>query len=389
MKKRTEILLALPLAYQDGINKYNGIVHYLAREKLDWVLHIERASLSSATVTAALGDGIAGIIADTNAAPIETRRTRAEAPTPIVLFESTDPTLFARRRTNLTIVNTDSEEIGRRAAEYLMEQGDYRSYAYIPETNGADWSRVRGEFFRKTLVARGHEVRFYAPPANARKFDFATSAHLYAWLRTLPKPAAVFAARDERARFVISVCQERGFRVPNDIVVLGVDNEGLTCLRTKPPLSSIEPNYELAGYLAAEAMFRHLQGDADRRDITVPLKQIVGRASTSPSSPAGKLVSRAMDIIRNEACELASVNELAKRLNVSRRLLDLRFGEIHGRSVLDALIDIRLDHVKALLESTTLPIEEITDLCRFRTPTYLKRLFKKRYGITMRDFRRS
>ena len=381
--------MALPMAYQDGVGKYNGIIRYLAKDKLDWVLHLERSSLSAATVNAALGDDISGIIADTNAAPPEARKAIAAASVPVVLFESSDPAPFARRHSRLTIVNTDSEEIGRRAADYLFEQGDYRSFAYVPETSDADWSRVRGESFARSLAARGVAVRFYDPPPNARKYDFATCAHLYEWLRALPKPVAVFAARDERARLVISVCQERGLRVPDDVVVLGVDNEEMTALRTRPPLSSVQPDSEQSGYLAAEAMAAHLKGLPAARDIMVPIKQIVGRESTAPSSYTGKLIGRAMDIIRNEACELESVVELAKRLHVSRRLLDLRFREIQGRSVLDALIDIRLEHVRALLSSTTLPIDEITALCKFRTQTYLKRLFKSRYGLTMREYRRT
>lgn len=388
MKKHTEILIALPLAYQDGADKYNGITRYLAKTRRDWTLHIERYSLSPATVRAALADGIAGIIADTNAAG-SAREALAAADVPVVIFEATDPKPFARRRKALTIVNTDSEEIGRRAAEYLCEQGTYRSYAYIPETNGADWSRLRGEAFARALAAHGIKAIFYEPPPNARRFDFATCNHLYEWLRGIPKPAAVFAARDDRARFAISVCQERGLHVPDDVAVLGVDNEALTCLHTRPPLSSIQPDLELAGFLAAEALDAHLRGLPARRQITVPVRQIVGRGSTAPSSYAGKLVNRAMEIIRNESCEIASVGEIAERLHVSRRLLDLRFREIDGRSVLDALIDVRLEHVRALLTSTTLSIEEITSLCKFRTPTYLKRLFKARYGLTMRDYRRA
>lgn len=389
MKRHVEILVALPMAYQDGVGKHNGIVRYLAKAKLDWVLHLERTSISAATVNAALADGISGIIADTNAATPEARKAIAAAKAPVVLFESSDPVPFARRTSRLTIVNTDSEEIGRRAADYLFEQGQYASYAYVPETNGADWSRIRGEAFSRVLAERGIAVRTYTPPPNAHKYDFASYVHLHDWLRALPKPVAVFAARDERARLVISVCQERGLRVPDDVVVLGVDNEEMIALHTRPPLSSIQTDSEQSGYLAAEAMDSHLQGLPAVREITVPLKQIVGRESTAPSSPTGKLVVRAMDIIRNEACDLESVVALAKRLHVSRRLLDLRFREVQGRSVLDALIDVRLEHVRALLTSTTLSIEEITSLCKFRTPTYLKRLFRARYGLTMREYRRT
>ena len=389
MKKHVEILVALPMAYQDGVSKFNGIARYLTKAKLDWILHLERTSLSASTVNAALADGISGIIADTNAAPPEARKAIAAADVPVVLFESSDQTPFAQRRSRLTIVNTDSDEIGRRAADYLHEQGAYASYAYVPETSDADWSRIRGEAFVRTLSAHGIGVKFYDPPLNARKYDFATCAHLYQWLRALPKPVAVFAARDERARLVIEVCQERGLRVPGDVVVLGVDNEEVIALHTRPPLSSIQTNSEQSGYLAAEAMDKHLKGLNTARNIMVPLKQIVGRESTAPSSSTGKLVVRAMEIIRNEACELESVVALAKRLHVSRRLLDLRFREIQGRSVLDALIDVRLEHVRALLTSTTLSIEEITSLCKFRTQTYLKRLFKARYGLTMRDYRRA
>ncbi len=387
-KTEKDILLVLPMAYRDGIDKYDGVMRFLKRNRMAMNLQLIRDPIGAEELRARLDDGLDAVLADALFFTPDALAELSRSGLPAVLFNPPSPDPFDADRGNIAYVSLDSAEIGRRAAEYLREQGDYSSFAYVNDRRLPAWSLAREKSFRETLSRHGIEVRSYRSPTPERTFNAEARENLRNWLKELPKPAAVFVSHDPRAGEVLHLAGGTGLRVPDDLAVLGVDDDTMICLRTDPPLSSIRPDCELAGHLAMELLAKMLAGKAVPRKSVVPVKEIVGRRSTAPSSYSGKLVEAASEMIATHACDIASVGEIAARLHVSRRLLDLRFREIKGTSVLEALIAVRLENVKALLDSTTLSIGEITELCHFRTETYLKRLFKARFGLTMRDYRR-
>ena len=384
MKKHTEILIALPLAYQDGADKYSGIARYLAKTRRDWTLHIVRNSLSPATVRAALADGIAGIIADTNAAGTA-REALAAADVPVVIFEATDPRPFARRRKTLTIVNTDSEEIGRRAAEYLCEQGTYRSYAYIPAKEDERWSYARGTAFTNCAASHGIVCHTYSGDIE-----------LTAFLKSLEPPTALFAATDIRANEVLQAAKIARLPVPRRLAVIGVDDNRLICENAHPRLSSIRPDFDKEGYLAARELDR-MMDHASRRAaplhtpaiIRVGIKGIALRDSTAEETTAGKLVSRASSYIRDNATKGITVDDVIRHMKVSRRLLYLRFSEQRGETILEAIRKRQMEEVLKLLQTTRLPTEKIASLCGFANANVLRNLFKRTFSVSMRDYRRT
>ena len=176
---------------------------------------------------------------------------------------------------------------------------------------------------------------------------------------------------------------------PNDIAVLGVDNEWIFCTHTQPTLSSVQPDFERAGFLAAQCLDRMMRAGGGNIRMTCPVKTIVGRESTAPSNTAGLMIRRAEEFIHDHPSSVTCVGDVARHLKVSRRLLDLRFRAITGKTVLSAIQDEQLDRVRDLLRTTSLSITEISTLCNFRSENHLKSLFKKTFGITMRDYRKS
>ena len=386
--KENDILLVLPMAYRDGIDKYNGAMRFLKSHRLAANIHLVRDPIGIEELRAIIEGGLDAVLADTLFFSPEALEELARSGLPAVLFNPPDPDPFDAARGDIAYVGLDSAEIGRRAAEYLREQGKFSSFAYVNDRRLPSWSLAREKAYGEALAKHGITMRSYRAPSPERTFNAEARANLQQWLKDLPKPAAVFAAHDPRAVEVLHLAGSPGLRVPDDMVVLGVDDDTMICLMTEPPLSSIRPDCEQAGHFAMELLSKMLVGVKVPRKSVVPVREIVGRRSTSPSTYAGRLVEAASEMISAHACDIASVGEIAARLHVSRRLLDLRFREIKGTSVLEALISVRLENVKALLDSTTLSIGEITALCRFRTETYLKRLFKARFGLTMRDYRR-
>ena len=201
------------------------------------------------------------------------------------------------------------------------------------------------------------------------------------------------AADDSIAMDVLQACSAARLRVPNDIAVLGVDDEEFICESTTPQLSSIRPNFTEAGRLAAETLERLMRNSLRNKDgaseITVRGEsEIIRRASTSRETSSGQLVQRALAFIHHNAKRGIGVRDVVAHLRVSRSLADLRFREVRGESILSVITAARLGELKAKLARTDEPIGEVTRRLGWANENYPKNLFRKHFGITMNEYRR-
>jgi LacI family transcriptional regulator len=172
--------------------------------------------------------------------------------------------------------------------------------------------------------------------------------------------------------------------------VLGVDDNPIFCVHTKPSLSSLHPDFEAEGYAAAKAMAALLSGRRiGRLSMVGGTVTCTHRTSTDPCSPAGRLVRKAEEIIAAMALTGLSSDILASELGISRRLLDQRFRQITGHSVRDSIETLRLDNVKRLLKGSVLTHREIAAASGFSSAVYLETVFVKRFGMTMSAYRNS
>ena len=186
------------------------------------------------------------------------------------------------------------------------------------------------------------------------------------------------------------MCNEIGIKIPAEIGILGVNNDPLLCENAEPKLSSIQPDFIGEGRLAAELLEKMMSGGsipAEKRLRKVGIRTIVHRESTVAQSVAGKLVQKALAYIAHEAMKGIGVEDVARRFKVSRSLLEMRFRELQNESVYEAMLRIRLEEVKRRLRQTKDPISEITAACGWGNPTPPKALFKRRFGISMREYR--
>ena len=384
---RKKVVVALRIGYQDQYDRYSGIMRWLAGHQGCWDVRLIREKLELEQLKAALAWGAKGVITGPRLSQ-SALRYLAESELPVVATDLNDLGGLRQRASRVAFIATDSEAIGNRAAEYLVGQGEYRSFAFIRSVPEWGWSKRREGAFRRTLLKHGKACRVY-PDDAVSGVTAGEQRRLAAWLRALPKPAAVFAACDRRAEQVLEVSRLASLRVPDEIALLGVDNETIICTHSRPTLSSIEPDFEEGGFQAALYLDRIMRG-LIRNPVTVRcnVRQVVGRGSTAPSSPSGRLVQKACEFIRGKACEGIGAADVARHLGVSRRLADLRFRQLQGRSVLEAIQEVRLERVTALLRTTTLEIGTIGGLCGYQTENYLKQRFKKAFGLTMRDYRK-
>ncbi len=308
------------------------------------------------------------------------------APCPVVVMDY-EPPEFAKRESNLVVIRNDAGEIAKSAVNAFSESGRYRTFAYVNDRLGHGWSKLREKAFCKAVAASGaFGVKIYGPSGVAAEED---APLLAKFLKGLEYPAAVLAANDMRAAEAIAAAQAAGIKVPDRISVLGIDNDPYICDSVTPGISSIEPDFHAEGMAAAALLDKMMKSrkPLGRRHIFFGVDHVVIRESMSHLPPAQSLVDRAKEFVKAHATEGISPGDVAEYLGVSRALLDLRFRETQKTPVGRLITDVKLAEVARRLRYTRLAIGAIPDLCGFKNANALKNLFKRRYGISMREYR--
>ena len=287
-------------------------------------------------------------------------------------------------------VSYDSRAIGALAAAYYLERG-YRHFAFVGETSGWFWNAERRAGFAEALAKAGFKCAAYDRfTARERRSWTAERPRMERFLLSLPRPTAVFAVMDGRARLVVNLCADIGLRVPEDIAVLGVDNDPLLCESTVPPLSSIRTGGFRRGQMAAEMLDNLMHGRPVRkRAVAQEPAAVVTRGSTGYDAMTDPAIAKAVRFISERgAAGGVDVGDVVAAAGCSRRYLERHFRARLGRSVHDELLRARLDRVKTLLETTNLSIGEIAAACGFARASQLAALFRRQTGATMRAWRR-
>ena len=290
----------------------------------------------------------------------------------------------------------DNVAIGKDAARYFSSLGHFAAYGFVHGAIHYPWSVEREKGFRTNAPCK---MPFFSFVSESEEFAHDTNRNvtraiatdrLDAWLQMIPKPAAVFAANDIIASEVLRGCGRLKLSVPYHVSVLGCDNDQFISANTRPQLSSLQLPFHKLGYRAAETLDRLLRGrKVPQKTRLVSGTRLFARASSVAIPPATVLVEKARAYIAEHASEGIRASDVVSYLCVSRSLLDLRYREIYGKSLLEDILDARLTEVKRQLQNTNHPILRIGHDCGFNDPANLKRLFKKRFGVSMRDYRKS
>lgn len=374
--KEKSVIISLWSAGSCGRQQLAGILRYINAGR-PWNVRIimDPREFTPATIAEAKTDGIDGFIAF---AGRDTARALARTNIPTVLLSYPTPEITRRKR-NLVLFVNDNEDIGRKGADYLLSLGTFATFAFVPDLSGRGWSVLREKSFRQSLEKAGHDCVVYRP----------ADGDLDAWLRSLPKPAAVMTPFDFRARDVIAACRTTHLVVPEQVTVLSVDNDELICETSKPTISSIAIDQERIGELAAKTLDVLMAAPRPRPTETriVSSGPVVERESTRHVAPGVHLARRIKGFIEDHFKDGVNADDVAARLGVSRRLADLRFSKAFNMTVREALEERRLAEIKRYLDETTLPIAKISRLCGYRNELWIKYVFKRRFGMTMSAWR--
>ena len=263
------------------------------------------------------------------------------------------------------------------------------NFAFVGTRTCDAWSVERGTAFRRLAAASGCTFSEFKSPPTANANHRRELAALVDWVGALQKPCGIFAACDARAKDVLDACTAAQVLIPEQAMLIGVDDEEFICRQTLPTLSSVVPDFSRGGYIAAEMLVELLTGNRRRLPRrTFGVQGVVERMSTSDTRGTGRMVSRAQEFIRTYATSSdISVEDVAKASGSSLRLLQKNFKAVTGSTICDAIQTARLSKVCKLLSETLTPIGQIGELSGFGNDAYLKKLFHRRFGCTMRNYR--
>lgn len=283
-------------------------------------------------------------------------------------------------------VCVDDALIGELAASHFQELR-FLNVAFVGDRRFA-WSRNRERAFAEHAVARGLCLEVFEHRGKGRRTGAEQAEAMVKWLHSLPKPVAVFACQDALAAQVLDACRRQNIRVPEDVAVLGVDNDEIRCQFASPTLSSIVPNARGAGRLAAGLLDHLMAGGEVPRDTRLPPLRVAVRQSTDIVAVEDPLVVQAATYIRHNAHRGINVSDVVEATMASRRSLEQRFLRHLNRSPHDEIVRVQFHIIESLLRDSDMKITAIARKAGFRHPEYMTVAFTKRHGMSPSEWRR-
>ena len=290
------------------------------------------------------------------------------------------------------MISNDHTAIAQAAAGHLLQRG-FTNYGYVGHA-GLYWSDRRRDEFARCVAAAGYKSEAFSDGTEdlhslrQGAWELELDA-IAAWITALPKPVAVLSCDDFRGLQLLAACRVAGIAVPEQVAVLGVGADEIACELADPPLSSVILNAWSMGYESARLLDALMRGaPAISRDVVIPPLSIATRQSTDVMAIADPIVARAMQFMRERACDGINVEDVLDHLNISRTGLQERFRKTLRRSIHDVLVEARIARVKEFLVETALSLEEIAERTGFAYPEYMSSTFKQRTGWTPARYRR-
>lgn len=286
-------------------------------------------------------------------------------------------------------VGIDNAAVGRLCAEHLRERG-HRHYA-VYELTTEPFFEERSRSFVEHLEENGFACHHFRQSLNIekpREWE-KQQASLVEWLMKLPKPVGILACTDQLGFWLLDACQRAGLAVPEEVAVLGVENDESLCSISSPPLSSLRLGGQRVGYEACALLDRWMSGTAPERDaFLLPPLTIETRRSTDTIAVNDPWLAQALCLVRERACQGLRVADLLREIPLSRSTLERGFREVLGRSPNMEIHRVKLLRVAELLETTDWSLDEIAVKTALANKHYLATSFRKMYGLPPGEFRK-
>lgn len=374
------VALLIETARSYGRGVLRGIRRYLSAHG-PWSVYVELRALDSKTPAWLKGWKGDGIISRTGSQTMADAIAATGVPT--VEMRST------RLKHDFHFVGVDNRAIGQMVTEHLLDRGFRRFAIYGIESE--DYFEERCKNFVASVAAAGFPCEIYQSPghreipANWERHQ----QHVADWVRKLPKPIGVMACTDQLGFWFLDACKRAGASVPEEVAVVGCENDESLATMSIPPLSSVQFNAEKTGYEAAAILDSMMQGNMPtHRQTLVPPLGIVVRQSSDIVAVVDKEIAECLRFIRENAPYGLTVNDVLREIPMSRAALDQRMRTAIGRTVKAEILRVQLEHVKQLLADTDLSLFQIADRTGFKHPQYMAELFKKKFSKTPGAYRK-
>jgi len=277
------------------------------------------------------------------------------------------------------------------AAQHLLSLG-LKHFAFFGSAPGANAGLdERARAFASEIKTAGYSCETFTPTSRSSQIDWeGGQAKLSKWLRSLPKPIGLMASNDERGQLVLDACRRSGIVVPDQVAVIGVDNDELLCELSIPPLTSVDVNGDYIGFEAAAALDALMAGQSLSSSSTLlNPRTVVTRRSTDVIASEDPEVNRAVSFIRQHGGRPISVVDVLRHVNMSRASLQQRMKRVLGHTIHEEIEHVRLERVKRLLVESDLTIKQLTLQTGFSSVQYMTRVFRAAVGETPASYRRS
>jgi LacI family transcriptional regulator len=361
-----------------GRSIFRGAMRY-ANAQRRWIIHSELRRLVSGKMTWPRCDGVIVAGVTVELLPAIRRRTKY-----FIHCSAAADTRFG------PVVCLDDVEAGRLAAAHLLDCRLERFGFFGRVGWAASDDRARG--FCDTIEKRGFSCQI--SPAQWRG-SFAQTPddqrRLTKWIKSLPKPVGILAVDDSAASDLAAACLKARISVPEEIAIIGVNNDDLLCQSAWPPLSSVEADFSRVGFTAALILDRLIGGEkipTEQHFIRVPPLGLVRRLSTDVLAVDDPSLAQAVTFIREHACDPCSVDDVLRHTAVGRRWLERQFALKLNRTPHEEILRVQMDAAKRLLLQPGLPVEDIAARCGFSSAPSLGRAFVRSFQITPAAFRR-
>lgn len=295
---------------------------------------------------------------------------------------------YKSRFTTIPNITSRYHQTGKKAADFFLQKG-FQHFAYYGYKEVV-WSAERGAGFRDRIAEKGYGAQFYEyQKQSLDNLWYYDSQPLADWLRSLPPHTALMACDDTLANRAMEMCRLSGIHIPEQIAVLGVDNDDITCNLSDPPLSSVSLNIARGGYDAAQLIERLIKHPtAAYEDIIIHSGTIIERLSTDIYAADDPEILTVLRYIHQHLANPLKVEEIVKQVPLSRRLLEIRFKQVTGQSIHQYIFDLRMERFSQLLLASNDPIADLGMQVGLTDAKNLARQFKTWKGCTPMAYRK-
>lgn len=379
--RHVALLIETSRSYGRGLLR--GIIRY-QREHGPWSIYFEPRGINDSApswLKSWNGDGILARINDRR-----TARIIQQSRIPAVDLLAALPEL------GTPAAGTDNASVVELALHHFLDRG-HRRFAFCGYPPGVSrWMDIRRELFLRRVTAGGFSCAAFtgSQRRGSRQAWEQDQRQLTRWIKSLPMPIAIMACNDDRGLQVLDACRRADIRVPDDVAVLGVDNDEYICGLATPPLSSIDLGLEDIGYRAAQLLDRLMRGGRpSSKALLLPASDVVARQSTDALAIDDVELAAAIRYMRENACQGIRLREVTAATGLERRTLERKMKALFGRSPKEELLRIQIAEAKRLLLSTKLSIKAVATRTGFQNSRYFSRVFRCHGGLAPGQFRHS